>query len=108
MESVQNHIHQAIQEDNSLEDPNKCRDSVDKLASDLKRNFPDAQIVILAYPDVKPDEAGVHYALSVKTNNEEILVNPVATGLFPQYIGPKSLAVPTFSMMKETELSETV
>ena len=59
-------------------------------------------IEILAFPEAREGN-GVHYALSADNGNgDELLINPVQAPGFPQYLGSRSKAVPTFSLLKRT------
>lgn len=96
-------VRTLIQEDDSLTDANDCRNATTKLATQLKNEFPDKKVEILAFPEAREGN-GVHYALSADNGSgDELLINPVPAPGFPQYIGPKSKAVPTFSLLKRTD-----
>ena len=101
MERITEFIRGIIQEDDSLTDANNCRDSVSKIVNKVKEKFPTAKTSVLVYPEAHSGD-GVHYSLLVDAGSEKTLVNAVAAPGFPEYIGDPSIAVPTFSAMKET------
>ncbi len=100
-EIVAQRVRQLLQEDDSLTDANECRNSIAKLKSKLRGEFPQVKIEYLVYPKAKKGD-GVHYALSATDDQDELLINPVSAPGFPQFIGKISQAIPTFSLLKKT------
>lgn len=101
LETVAQRTRQLLQEDDSLTDANGCRNSIPKLTSKLRREFPKVKFEYLVYPKAKKGD-GVHYALSATEGRDEILINPVSAPGFPQFIGEMSRAIPTFSLFQKT------
>lgn len=96
-------VRELIREDDSLTNANDCRNATTKLAAQLKNQFPDKKVEILAFPEAGEGN-GVHYALSADSDSgDELLINPVQAPGFPQYLGSRSNAIPTFSLLKRTD-----
>lgn len=102
LELINEFVHELIEEEDSLTDSNDCRNSADKIAKKIKNVFPEANVSFLAYPEARQG-IGVHYSVLVKERGRKMIVNPVAAPGFPQYIGDAETAVPTFSMMQESD-----
>ena len=100
LEMLTQRTRQLLQEDDSLTDANECRNSIPKLKSKLRAEFPQVKFEYLVYPEAKSGN-GVHYALSATDGSDELLINPVSAPGFPQFIGKTSQAIPTFSLMKK-------
>ena len=101
MENIGEYVRGIIQKDDSLTDANNCRNSVSKIESKVKGEFPEAKTAVLVYPEARMGD-GVHYSLLIDVNNKKTLINAVPAPGFPKYVGDPDKAVPTFSAMKET------
>ena len=87
-----------LQNDDSLTDPNNCRNSVHKLSEILKNEYPKENVTIVVYPDARKG-LGVHYAIGTRDK----LINPVSAPGFPEYIGPREEAGAIFQLLKPTD-----
>ncbi len=99
-ENIPASIREFIQKDDTLTDPNTCRDSVLKIKKYIEENFPIAETILLAYPDTKTGE-NVHYSLLARLDKSELVINTVKAPGFPFYIGDLDHAIPTFLAMKK-------
>jgi len=96
IENIANRVRTLVQQDDSFTYPNDCRNSVVKLRTSLEEQFPKANINFLVYPEAKEGD-GVHYALSASIDDGELLINLVPAPGFPEFIGDREKATPTFS-----------
>lgn len=101
IETMGGFIRDLLQRDDSLTDPNNCRDSTSKIKEEVINKFPEAKTEVLVYPEPREGD-GVHYSLRLTRGDEEILVNAVAAPGFPEYIGELGVAPPTFTAMRVT------
>lgn len=96
-------VHEMVIADDTLSYPNNCRNSVSKIAGEIKHKFPSASVEYLAYPEANESES-VHYSILVTTEGRRMIINTVMSPGFPEYIGSFDLAVPTFSAMKRSDI----
>lgn len=101
LENIAEFVRGLLQEDDSITDANSCRDSVLKIRSEIKKNFPTAEADFIVYPEAR-EGTDVHYSLIVRHNEGETIINLISAPGFPRYIGDLRTAVPTFSAMKVT------
>ncbi len=100
-ETMGEFIRDLLRRDDSLTDPNNCRNSTSKIKEEVKGKFPEAKTEVLVYPEPREGD-GVHYSLRVTRGDEAVLINAVAAPGFPEYIGRVEVAPPTFTAMRVT------
>lgn len=102
LENIPGFVRGLLQKDDSLSDPNNCRDSVLKIKAEIDKRFPTAEVEFLAYPEARLGDS-VHYSVLAIFNGRKILINTVKSPGFPIYIGDWENAVPTFFAMKKSD-----
>ncbi|MEK7166152.1 MAG: hypothetical protein AAB874_05085 [Patescibacteria group bacterium] len=81
-------VRDLMRENDMLETREMCEDAADSLTQAINTALPNHLVHRLVYKDSATQKILHHALLVVDPNRRKLLVNTVATNLFPQYIGP--------------------
>lgn len=102
VEQVASTIRKLMANNEALETAQNCEAAHDILSAAVKKGHPEEKVEHLVYKAPGTDTI-LHHALRVTDmSGQRLLVNPIQTALFPQYIGPEGQAPsPFFALMEK-------